>query len=114
LQIEASLKKALSLENIRVNVPSVFTVAISTNEKIMENAAKRLLGLPPDSVKAQGTTLFLSQHMHSLSSPFFLSLLSPRYHFRTAQTSDCLDEGTTLVVYSSPTTDRNLIYLFSF
>jgi flotillin len=44
VQIEIPLQGALSIENIRVNVPSVFTVAIGTDEETMNNAAVRLLG----------------------------------------------------------------------
>src|SRR5438105_3931394 len=44
IQIEIPLKDALSMENIRVNVPSIFTVAIGTEPEIMQNAAIRLLG----------------------------------------------------------------------
>src|SRR3984893_16563374 len=39
IQIEIPLKGALSAENIRVNVPSVFTVAIGTDLETMTNAA---------------------------------------------------------------------------
>src|ERR1051326_652206 len=42
MQIEIPLKGALSIENIRVNVPSVFTVAIGTDAPTMSNAAIRL------------------------------------------------------------------------
>ena len=45
IQIEVPLRGALSSENIRVNVPSVFTVAIDTKPQVMQNAAIRLLGL---------------------------------------------------------------------
>lgn len=45
LSIEVNLTKALSRQNIRVDVPSRFTVGISTEPGIMENAAERLLGL---------------------------------------------------------------------
>ena len=45
IQIEVPLRGALSMENIRVNVPSVFTVAIGTTPEVMHNAAIRLLGL---------------------------------------------------------------------
>ena len=41
------LQGALSLQNIRINVPSTFTVGISTQPEIMMNAAERLLGLAP-------------------------------------------------------------------
>ena len=45
LTIPIPLTKALSLQNIRVNVPSTFTVGVSTEEAIMNNAAERLLNL---------------------------------------------------------------------
>ena len=48
MQIEIPLRGALSMENIRVNVPSVFTVAIGTTPELMQNAAIRLLGLNSD------------------------------------------------------------------
>lgn len=45
LSINVDLKNALSKQNIRVDVPSRFTVGISTEPGIMQNAAERLLGL---------------------------------------------------------------------
>lgn len=48
--IEVSLTNALSRQNIRVDVPSRFTIAISTEPGIMNNAAERLLGLARQEV----------------------------------------------------------------
>ena len=45
LSIAVDLKSALSKQNIRIDVPSIFTVGISTDPAIMQNAAERLLGL---------------------------------------------------------------------
>ncbi len=45
MSIEVNLTNALSRQNIRIDVPSRFTVGISTEEGIMTNAAERLLGL---------------------------------------------------------------------
>ena len=45
LSISVDLKNALSKQNIRIDVPSIFTVGISTDPSIMQNAAERLLGL---------------------------------------------------------------------
>ncbi len=45
LTISIPLQGALSLQNIRINVPSTFTVGVSTDPSIMINAAERLLGL---------------------------------------------------------------------
>src|SRR5215203_5339042 len=53
IQIEVPLRGALSAENIRVNVPSVFTVAIDTKPEVMQNAAIRLLGLSTAEVRKQ-------------------------------------------------------------
>jgi flotillin len=53
IQIEIPLRGALSVENIRVNVPSVFTVAISTEPAVMQQAAIRLLGLKTDQIRKQ-------------------------------------------------------------
>ena len=53
MQIEIPLKGALSMENIRVNVPSVFTVAVGTGPTTMQNAAIRLLGLTAADIKKQ-------------------------------------------------------------
>ncbi|MGB6044220.1 MAG: flotillin family protein, partial [Pirellulales bacterium] len=50
-QIEVPLRGALSIENIRVNVPSVFTVAIGTAPEIMQQAAIRLLGLTSAEIR---------------------------------------------------------------
>ena len=53
IQIDIPLKDALSLENIRVAVPSVFTVAIGTEEIVRQNAAIRLMGLAHEMIKRQ-------------------------------------------------------------
>ncbi len=45
LSIPVDLTNALSHQNIRVDVPSRFTVGISTDTGVMQNAAERLLGL---------------------------------------------------------------------
>ncbi|MEK6780418.1 MAG: SPFH domain-containing protein [Bacteroidota bacterium] len=48
--IEVNLTSALSRQNIRVDVPSRFTVGISTETGVMENAAERLLGLNKEHI----------------------------------------------------------------
>jgi len=45
MTIDIKLEGALSKQNIRVNTPSTFTVGISTEPGVMENAAERLLDL---------------------------------------------------------------------
>jgi len=61
LTISIPLTKALSLQNIRVNVPSTFTVGVSTEEMIMNNAAERLLNLDQDSVENMAREIIFGQ-----------------------------------------------------
>jgi flotillin len=68
IQIEIPLKDALSIENIRVNVPSVFTVAIGTEPEIMQNAAIRLLGLNTQEVKRQAQDIIFGQLRQVIAS----------------------------------------------
>lgn len=68
IQIEVPLKDALSSENIRVNVPSVFTVAIGTEPEIMQNAAIRLLGLNGTQIKKQAEDIIFGQLRQVIAS----------------------------------------------
>lgn len=61
IQIEIPLRGALSIENIRVNVPSVFTVAIGTDPELMNNAAIRLLELSTDEIRKQAEEIIFGQ-----------------------------------------------------
>jgi flotillin len=47
LQIDINLMDALSLENIRVQVPSQVTVAVGDTDEYQRNAAARILNLSP-------------------------------------------------------------------
>src|SRR6516165_11650820 len=68
IQIEIPLKGALSMENIRVNVPSVFTVAIGTDAPTMQNAAIRLLGLSVEEIKEQACDIIFGQLRQVIAS----------------------------------------------
>lgn len=59
--VPIDLNNALSQENIRVTVPTTVTVAVSTEEGIMQNAAIRLLGQGVEEVKAQAQSVILGQ-----------------------------------------------------
>jgi flotillin len=61
LVIEIPLEGALSLNNIRVNVPSTFTVGISTDPVLMNNAAERLLMLKENTIREQAQDIILGQ-----------------------------------------------------
>jgi flotillin len=68
IQIEVPLKGALSIENIRVNVPSVFTVAIGIDAETMQNAAIRLLGLGTEDIKQQAGDIIFGQMRQVIAS----------------------------------------------
>jgi flotillin len=68
IQIEVPLKGALSMENIRVNVPSVFTVAIGTDAETMQNAAIRLLNLGTQEIKEQARDIIFGQLRQVIAS----------------------------------------------
>jgi flotillin len=59
--IDIPLSGALSLNNIRVNVPSTFTVGISTDPVLMNSAAERLLFLPETKIQEQAQDIILGQ-----------------------------------------------------
>ncbi len=61
MTIDIELQSALSKKNIRVNVPSTFTIGISTNPDIMNNAAERLLGLNEKEIATQARDIILGQ-----------------------------------------------------
>jgi len=60
-EIEINLTNALSKQNIRVDVPSRFTVGISTEPNIMNNAAERLLGLSQESISNLAKDIIFGQ-----------------------------------------------------
>ncbi|WBV58462.1 SPFH domain-containing protein [Chryseobacterium daecheongense] len=61
ISIEANLTNALSRQNIRVDVPCRFTIAISTDPDSMGNAAERLLGLSPEQIQELSKDILFGQ-----------------------------------------------------
>ena len=61
LSIEANLYNALSRQNIRVDVPCRFTIAISTEPENMNAAAERLLGLSPEQIQELAKDILFGQ-----------------------------------------------------
>lgn len=61
ISINVDLRNALSKQNIRVDVPSRFTVGISTEPGIMQNAAERLLGLKMNEIQELAKDIILGQ-----------------------------------------------------
>lgn len=61
ISIEADLTSALSKQNIRVDVPCRFTIAISTEKENMNNAAERLLGLTTGQIQELAKDILFGQ-----------------------------------------------------
>ena len=61
MSINVDLKNALSKQNIRVDVPSRFTVGISTEPGVMQNAAERMLGLKLDDIQELAKDIIFGQ-----------------------------------------------------
>ncbi|WP_299105959.1 flotillin family protein [uncultured Winogradskyella sp.] len=61
ISIEVNLVNALSKQNIRVNVPSRFTIGVSTEPGIMQNAAERLLGLGQNEIQELAQEIIFGQ-----------------------------------------------------
>ena len=61
MTIPINLTNALSMQNIRIHVPSTFTVGISTDPMIMNNAAERLLHLKNDEIENMASEIIFGQ-----------------------------------------------------
>lgn len=61
MSIEVDLRNALSQQNIRINVPSVFTVAIDSDREVRISAAERLLGLGRGDIAALAQDIIFGQ-----------------------------------------------------
>ena len=61
MSITVDLTNALSKQNIRIDVPSRFTVGISTETGVMQNAAERLLGLKMGEIEELAKDIIFGQ-----------------------------------------------------
>jgi flotillin len=61
MAIHVPLKSALSQQNIRINVPSTFTVALDTTQESMNNASMRLLSLSLKDIELMATEIIVGQ-----------------------------------------------------
>lgn len=68
MALNIPLRGALSLQNIRVNAPSTFTIAISPEPDTMNNAAVRLLDLTQGQIETMATEIILGQLRLTIAS----------------------------------------------
>ncbi len=83
ISIEVNLVNALSKQNIRVNVPSRFTIGVSTEPGIMQNAAERLLGLEQNDIQELAQEIIFGQLRLVVASMDIEEINSDRDKFLT-------------------------------
>jgi len=81
MQIDILLDDALSKEKIKVDVPSSFTVGISTEPGVMANAAERLLGQPLSAIETLASDIIFGQMRVIIAKMDIESLISDRDQF---------------------------------
>lgn len=87
-QISIDLLDALSKQNIRVSIPSVFTIAISTEEEVMNNAAERLLGLNDQQIKQMAEEIITGQLRAVIAQMTIEEINGDRDKFVSSVTAD--------------------------
>ncbi len=99
LTIPIPLQKALSMQNIRINVPSTFTIGISTEEAIMYNAAERLLNLTSEDVEEMAKEIIFGQLRLTIASLTIEQINQDRESFLTAIRSNVEPELNKIGLY---------------
>ena len=61
ITLDIELRGALSSQNIRIDAPASFTIGISTDLEVMQNAATRLLGRSLDEVQQLAAEIIMGQ-----------------------------------------------------
>lgn len=88
ISIQVDLKSALSRQNIRIDVPSRFTVGISTEPGIMQNAAERLLGLQLSEIQELARDIIFGQMRLIIATMDIEELNTDRDKFLAAVSSN--------------------------
>ncbi len=88
MSIQVDLRNALSKQNIRVDVPSRFTVGISTETGVMQNAAERLLGMRIEEIKQIAEDIIFGQMRLIIATMDIEEINSDRDKFLEAVSSN--------------------------
>ncbi len=99
MTIAIPLQGALSLQNIRVNVPSTFTIGISTNPSIMTNAAERLLRLEQTDIESMAKEIIFGQLRLTIASLTIEQINQDRESFLIAIRSNVEPELNKIGLY---------------
>ncbi len=99
MTISIPLQNALSMQNIRINVPSTFTVGISTEPEIMANAAERLLNLRRQEIEDMAREIIFGQLRLTVASLTIEQINQDRESFLTAIRSNVAPELNKIGLY---------------
>ena len=92
MQINVNLDNALCKQNIRISVPSVFTVGVSTDPALMGNAADRLLGLSPDAIADLAKDIIFGQLRLVIASMMIEEINADRESFLRSVEANVAEE----------------------
>ncbi len=101
ISINVPLTNALCRQNIRINVPSSFTVGISTEEGIMQNAAERIARLSSQEIQELAKDIIFGQLRLVIATMTIEEINSDRDKFLAAVSANVESElkkiGLTLI-----------------
>lgn len=92
IQMNLPFEGALSAENIRVDVPSNLTVAIDTEEAMMQTAAERLLGMERDDIEKLVSEVIYGQMRIVIAKLTISEMNSDRDKFQEMITENITNE----------------------
>ncbi|MFP6631655.1 MAG: flotillin family protein [Planctomycetota bacterium] len=78
IPMDIKLERAPTQDNIDLDVPSTFTVGISTEAGVKENAAERLLGLTLNDIQQLARDIIFGQMRHVIANMTFEELTTDR------------------------------------
>jgi len=90
--IDLALSGALSAEKVRVDVPSAFTLAISTEPELMQRAAERLLDMDLQAIQSQAHEIIMGQMRSVIATMTIDDINKNREDFERNVRSHCATE----------------------
>ncbi len=92
ISIDVHLINALCRQNIRINVLSRFTVGISTEPDVMQNAAERIIGMKRDEIQELAKDIIFGQLRIIIATMDIEEINSDRDKFLTAVSTNVESE----------------------
>ena len=119
IPIDISFEGNFSGHGIKVNITSTFTLGISTEKGIMDNAAKHLLGLQPNQIEALAREIIIEKIQLRLDQIAYFEFIVNRNQFEEKLSNTIEEElakvGLRLInmVLRDEVTDKEKVFLHS-